>query len=46
LLLFPASGGSAEQITSDGYQPSFDNTGNIIAYSLSNNGVWIAIKNQ
>ena len=45
LILIPASGGTGEQITSNGYSPSFSPSGEKIAFTRSENGIWLANKN-
>jgi Tol biopolymer transport system component len=45
LVIMTAAGGSAELITGNGYLPSPNPDGSLIAFARSNNGIWLARRN-
>ena len=45
LLLIPSNGGAGEQITNNGYLPSFGPDGERVVFSRTENGIWLATQN-
>ncbi|NQS97399.1 MAG: PD40 domain-containing protein [candidate division Zixibacteria bacterium] len=45
LLLIPSNGGAGEQITNNGYLPSFGPNGERVVFSRTENGIWLATQN-